>query len=228
MKTRNLLIVSLIFCFYNSPAQDTLTRKLVNFEKLSVSDGIIVQLEKGNQETVTFKYEGVDGGKIISEVKDGELSLKIPLGYSKDTKVRAYLTYKTLTAISGSSKAEIDSKSLFKGDSLKIDLRSGAKIYASFDINYLQASIIEGAVLSADGYAVIQQIDVSTSGTFSGYNLEGDSITVKASAGGKAKINAEKELDAIATLKGYISYKGNPKIKRIEPKFGGTIEKYKE
>ena len=228
MKLRNLFIIVIGFCFFKVSAQDTTTRRLISFHELSVSDGIIVQLEKGNHEAVKFTYEGVDEGKIISEVKDGELTLKIPLGYTKNTRVRAYLTYKTLDAISGSSQAEIDSKSLIKEDSLKIDLRSGAKIYASFDVKNLKATVVEGALLSADGYAVDQQIDVTTSGSFSGYDLEGDRITVRASTGGKAKINAEKELDAIATLKGYISYKGNPKIKRIEPKLGSTIEKYQE
>lgn len=228
MKLRNLFIVAIGFCFVKVSAQDTVTRRLVSFHKLSVSDGILVQLQKGDHETVKFTYEGVEAGKIISEVDDGELKLKIPLGYTKNTRVRAYLTYKTLDAISGSSKAEIDSKSLIKKDSLKIDLRSGAKIYASFDIKDLKATILEGALLSAEGYADNQQIDVSTSGTFSGYDLEGEDVTVKASTGGKAKINVEKELDAIATLKGYISYKGNPKIKRIEPKLGSTIEKYQE
>jgi hypothetical protein len=49
---------------------------------------------------------------------------------------------------------------------------------------------------------------------------------VKASSGGKAKINVENELDAEASSKGFISYKGKPvKINRIVSS-GGTISVY--
>ncbi len=228
MKLKGLLIILTGLLYVNSFAQDTISRQLTDFHKLDVTDGIIVQLEKGTHESVKFIYEGIEASKIISDVEDGKLTLKIPVGYTKQIKVRAYLTYKNINAIEGSSQAEIDSKSLLKQDSLIVDLRSGAKIYASLDVKYLQATIVEGAVLSVDGYATNQNIDVTTSGTFSGYDLEGEKVTVKTTVGGKAKINVEKELDATATLKGYISYKGNPAKIKSEPKLGGTIEKYQE
>ena len=49
---------------------------------------------------------------------------------------------------------------------------------------------------------------------------------IRASLGGKAKINVTEELDAEAQSKGYISYKGEPgKVKRNAVS-GGTIVVY--
>jgi hypothetical protein len=67
---------------------------------------------------------------------------------------------------------------------------------------------------------------VSSTATLSAYDLESETVKVKAVSGGKAKINVEKELDAEANSKGFISYKGNPaKINRIV-NAGGIIEAY--
>jgi hypothetical protein len=94
------------------------------------------------------------------------------------------------------------------------------------DIRFLLGQGIEGAILSAEGYATEQDIVVATSGTLSAYDLESENIKVKASSGGKAKINVEKELDAVVSSRGFVSYKGNPSIIRPTLSSGGTLSVY--
>jgi hypothetical protein len=67
---------------------------------------------------------------------------------------------------------------------------------------------------------------VSTSATLSAYELECESVTIKASSGGKAKINVETELNADASSKGFISYKGKPSKITRNAVSGGTISTY--
>jgi hypothetical protein len=92
----------------------------------------------------------------------------------------------------------------------------------------LNANLVEGSLLSANGYAVNQQVYVSSSATYSCYELEGDNITVEATLGGKAKVCAAKELKASTKTGGYIGYKCDPASKTLEPKGNGVIEQVTE
>ncbi|MBN2350387.1 MAG: DUF2807 domain-containing protein [Bacteroidales bacterium] len=228
MKKLRIISLFIIFLSASAFAQKTKEIKLNPFHSISVTDNVMVQLIKGTEESIKLSFESIEADKISTTVINGILSIKLQSPVLKDVKVRATLTYKNIKNLAVSSLAEVSADKLFQADSLFLNLKSGGKIYISLDVKYLTASITENALVSADGYADVQNISVTTSGTFSGYELEGEKVMVKATTGGKAKINVEKELQASVTTKGYVSYKGNPSKKNLDAKLGGLIEAYKE
>jgi len=99
-------------------------------------------------------------------------------------------------------------------------------LYLDADLEYLSGKIIEGAILTAEGYATEQNIVIATTGTLSAYDLESEKVKLKVTSGGKAKINVENELDAEAGSKGFISYRGKPAKVNRNVYSGGTISVY--
>lgn len=217
------LIIGLLCAFspilYGQNAIDSV--KVNSFNSIEVYDGILIYLERGEKECLY----GVDKTKTESlnfSVENNTLKIRKVVGNKYENDPAVKIAYKELVAISGYGKANIHTKNLILSDSIEVGLKSGAVFYGSFDIKYLNADITEGCLFTADGYANEQIIDVNLKATFSGFELEGLSANVKASTGGKAKMNVTDKLKAHASTGGYIGYKGDPKLDK-ETSLGGKV-----
>jgi Putative auto-transporter adhesin, head GIN domain len=225
---KKALIPIIILTFYNFMLLDAQqARHIPPIKKVIVSNGVILQLEHGDSYQLQIKVQDMDSACLINTIKDGTLTLKIDNGFNCRGKAAVNFLYTDLKIIEAMGKAEVSTKNLIKSDSLILIFKSGAQGYIDMDIKYLNADIVEGGMLKAEGYAVKQDISVTTGSTFSGYELEGEIVNVKTSISGKAKICASEELNAIAGSSGYISFKCNPKKKVIDDRGSGTIEEYK-
>lgn len=209
-------------------SQESEVRLLQPFNKINVEDKILVQLVKADEESLEVKAHGIDVQRVMSSVTDNILKLYIEVPPYKYGKVNIILKFKKLNEIRVSGVAEVSSASLLKMDTLFVNLKSGGKVYLDLDIQHLESKIAEGALLSAEGYAVSQNAYITTSGTLSAFNLESDIVNVKAVSTGTAKIYVDKELTGLASTKGYIGYKGEPV--KIDKKVytGGEIVKFEE
>jgi hypothetical protein len=195
--------------------------------KLVVANGVLLQIEHNDNYQLQIKIQDMDSACLIKTIKDRTLILKIDNGFNCRGKAAVNLLCPYLKIIEAMGKAEVSIKNLIKSDSLILIFKSGAQGYIDMDIKYLKADLVEGGLLKAEGYAIQQDISVSTGSIFSGFELEGNVVNVKTSIGGKAKICASGELNAIAGSNGYISYKCSPKKKVLDDKGSGTIEEYK-
>lgn len=207
-------------------AQAPVTRKLGSFEKLVAGDKIIVKLVKADAESAEIRVQGIDASAVKTEIAGKTLTLSVTGEPFTKKKVMVTLNYNRLGFIEVNNGAEVSTASIFKTDSLQVDLKSGGMLYLDADVEKLSGKIVEGALLTAEGYAIILNMTVSSTGTLSAFDLESDKARIRTSLGGKAKINVTEELDAEAQSKGYISYKGEPaKVKRNAAS-GGIIEAY--
>jgi hypothetical protein len=219
------LFFILLFCT-QSKAQQAETIEPVT--KIVVSDGIILQIERSLSFTLSIQTQDLDPKCLVKTIENGTLTLKIMSGFGCKGKVVATLTCPEIKELEATAKAEISTKNLMKGDSLKAVLKSGGKAYIDLDIKYLDVTVSGWGLFQAEGYAVTQNIDLSTSGTFSGHKLEGDVVNIKAYSGGKGKVCASETLNADASSNAYISYKCEPKKKNIQAKGSARIEPYTE
>jgi len=226
MLKKLFLLTSLILIVVNLQAQESVDRNLNSFSRLVVGDRVIVRLVKGSKESANIKVQGINASAVRTDVVGNTLTISIYGESFTKKKVMVTLNYVKITAITVNGGADVSTGSLFKVDTLTVDLKSGGMLYLDADIGYLKGKVIEGAILTAEGYATEQNMVVATSGTLSAYDLESDKVKVKASSSGKAKINVEEELDADVSSKGYISYKGNPSKINRNVNSGGTIVVY--
>ncbi len=224
---RKFYLFTLLSLFFSSlQAQESVDRSLTSFTRLEVGDRVIVRLVKGTQESANIRVQGIDATAVKTDVVGNTLTISIYGEAFTKKKVTVTLNYVKINAITVTGGADVSTGSLFKTDTLKVDLKSGGMLFLDSDVGYLTGKIIEGALLTAEGYATEQDIVVATSGTLSAYDLESDKVKIKASSGGKAKIYVEEELDAQASSKGFISYKGTPTKINRNATSGGIISVY--
>jgi hypothetical protein len=222
MKLKNLAIILTLILSKNAFTQvNDNCNPLSPFHRIQIYDGIEVTLEKGEGYYIcagaNTKLED-----LTVALEDTTLRIRRIAGNKYEKTPAIKIVFKELSAIEGYSKANIDSKNLIQGNSVSVILKSGATLYASFDVKYLYADIIEGCLFKADGYANIQKIEVDSKATFSGFELEGQEAEVKVTTGGKAKVNIEKILKASATSGGFVNYKGTPMLEQ-KASLGGKI-----
>jgi hypothetical protein len=208
-----------------SVAQKDETRRLEPFTRIDISDKVLVQLVKAEEESLEIKIQRAEASVVVADVTDNTLKIRVevpPLDYGK---VNIILKYRNIDEIKVADMAEVSSVSLIKTDSLRVILKGGGKAYLDLDLAYLDSRILEGGVLSAEGHAVSQNAFVATSGALSAFNLESDIVKVKAATGGIAKVHAGKSIVADAQTGGYISYRGDPGDKILNSGTGGKIVK---
>ena len=228
MNVKMFLSLGILFFCMGLKAQEKDTRTLEPFNKVEIKNGIIAELVKSDKEAVDIQAKDIDISRVLSKVKDGILEISLEAPPLTKYQVSARIFYKKVNEISGSSQSEISSSSLMKQDSLTVDLVTGAKAYLDLDVQYLKCRATEGAILTAEGYAVNQDAYSSTGGTLSLFDLESDVIKIKATANGKAKINVDKLLNAESSTGASILYKGDAEKIEKKTSIGGKIEKYGE
>jgi hypothetical protein len=227
MKTFTLLFLLIIpLSYLKIFAQEP--ESIPSVHKVIVSDGIQLQIERSEGSNLLISKNELDPNCLIKSIEKGILTLKIRSGFGCKGKVIVHLACPDLKELEISAKAEVSTKNLMKCDSLKFTIRSGGKAYVDLDIKYLEADVTGWGLFQSEGYAIKQLINLSSSGTFSGYKLEGEVVTIKAYSGGKGKICVTEELNAETGSNGYISYNCEPKKKNINSKGSAKIEPYKE
>ncbi len=217
-----------IFLIYmpDSTAQDF--TPVDTIKKIKISSGILLEIERSEKYTLDISLHDLDLSCLIKTIEDGVLTLKLVSSVNCSGNVTAKLCCPSIKEIEIMGNAEVSTFNLIKTDSLKIVQRSGGKAYLDLDVDYLEILLTEGSILTASGYANTQVVNVSTSATFSAFELEGDVVDIQTSFGGKGKVCATKKLKALSKIGGYISYKCEPEAIEIEKKGNGIVEKLAE
>jgi len=199
-------------------------RNLDPFDKLTVTDNIILRLVNSDREYALIDAEGIDASSVRTLNTENNLKIEVYGNLFVKRKVTITLFFKNLKSIEVTNGADVSTSSLYIADSLFVELKSGGMFYLDADIEYLNVRAVEGSIFSGEGYATIQDFNVASTATISAFELEGDVVTVRAATGATAKIYAEEELNAQSLSRAYISYKGEPKKVNITTSGGGTIE----
>lgn len=209
-------------------SQSVEVRSTGPFNKLHVDDGIVVRLIPGDQEKATLKMSGVGPDALRTETVNGTLKIYVYGQPFTQKEVTVDLEFRDLKSIEAINGSEIMTTSLYKPDSLEIVLKTGSAAYLDLDVKYLKSNVIEGSLLTAEGYATKQDIYVASMATVSAFDLESEIINVKSVTGATAKIAVEAELNAEALTRGFISVKGTPSKNNSVARSGGTITGYEE
>lgn len=226
MKTKSVSIFLIALLLSLSiHAQDK--QVLAPIQKIVVSSGIMLQLERSPEYTISIKSE-VDDNCIIKTIESGVLTLKLMSTFDCKGKVTVNIGCPGIKEIEIMGNADVSTRNVLTGDSLKLTLKSGGKAYLNLDVKNLETNMSEGSLLSASGYAVRQKAYVSSNATYSCFELEGEYVTVESTFGAKAKVCAATELNASTKTGGYIGYKCDPASKTLMPKGNGVIQQVTE
>jgi len=202
-----------------------------SFNAIKVSSGIQLYLTQSDEESIAVSASDPKYlDKFKTEVQGGTLhiyfdSKGISWINTDKRKLKAYVSFKTLQRLDGSSGADVFTKSVLKLPVLTMDFSSGSRFDGEVNIDDLAIDQGSGSEISISGKAAKLKVDVSSGAIFKGFDLTSDYCEAKASSGGGARVMVSKELAAKASSGGGVRYKGAAVIRDLDVSSGGVVKK---
>jgi hypothetical protein len=209
-------------------------RNASGFHGIKVSHGIDLVIKQGNVEAVAVSASEKEyRDHIRTEVINGVLKIyydseKWYKGWSSNgKKLRAYVSFKQLDLVDGSSGSSTTVDGVINAADLKINLSSGAGFSGSVQATGLSVDESSGATMHINGKAQSVSVETSSGAGFYGYDLVSDKCDADASSGGSIEISVNKELSADASSGADIRYKGAGVITKLSTSSGGSVKSSK-
>lgn len=202
-----------------------------SFNAITVSDGIELLLTQGSNESVAVSASDAKYmDRLKTEVVDGTLKIyydnkAMIWNGNEKRKLKAYVSFKNMEQLKGSSGSDVKMKSVLAVDNLKMHFSSGAQFTGELDVKELEVSQNSGSEVNTTGKVDNLKTDLSSGAIFKGYDLSVNFCDAKASSGGEVRITVNKELAAKASSGGSIRYKGDGVVKDINVSSGGSVKK---
>jgi ribosomal protein S6E (S10) len=148
-------------------------------------------------------------------------------GFSWNIKrnLKAYVSFKTLNALSASGGSDIKVEGSIKTKELAIEISGGCDFDGKIEVNKLTIDQSGGSDVTISGIAANVIINASGGSDFNGYNLTTDFCSADASGGSDIEITANKEITARASGASDISFKGNASLKESKSSGASSVNK---
>jgi len=208
-------------------AQEPTVKKLGEFHTIKLFNGLTLNLIESNKASIQLFGKKADD--VVYKNVNGTLkiSMKFPETFSaKDVSVTVYYTDE-LHTIDANEGSIVQSSDVLKGQNIEIRVQEGAHVDLEVKAKYLSLKAVSGGILTLEGKATNQSVEVNTGGIYEGLNLETVHTDIKCGTGGQAGIHVTEDLDANVRFGGAVTYKGNPNAIQKNKFMGGKIKAYK-
>ncbi|MEQ9300171.1 MAG: head GIN domain-containing protein [Cyclobacteriaceae bacterium] len=227
MKPKSIFLFLALFANSVVYSQSNETRRLGDFNRVSVGESIELVLISGSENSARIETSGIDVSDVETDISGGKLVIGLDNGnkWWKNSNVKVWLTYQELEGISVSSSASVTNEGVIKTDRLVCRASSSGSANLTVDVQSLDSEVSSSGRLTISGESIEQEISVSSSGTYSSYDLSSEKCEAKASSSGNARISVSQELRASASSSGSIRYKGDPEKLITNSSSSGSVRK---
>ena len=192
------------------------------FEQLKVSGNIHLRLVPSDATFLELETE--DFPELLTVEQDKNqllLRSKTELKQSPALMVKLHLT--SLDRLEITRGAVVQSADTLHYDVLSLKVETGGKTEITLVLDSLNARVSQGSDIILYGSTRSLQVKANTGGNFLAYELQTENAWVKASTGSQVKVNTRGLLNANASGKSFIAYKGEPAVKEFTSSLGGEI-----
>lgn len=204
-------------------------REAKGYEAIEVSDGIDLYISYGEQEAVAVSAsEDKYRDKIKTVIENGVLKISYGekgISWNSRRELKAYVSFKKLTALSAWGGSDINVEGSIKGEELAIHISGGCDFKGTVEVNKLAVDQSGGSDINISGKATRVSISTSGGSDFNGYELVTDVCDAEASGGSDIEITANKEINARASGASDISYKGSASLKEFKSSGASSVNK---
>lgn len=205
----------------------SITRTTSNYNTVNFAGSFDYVLVAGSEGKITIEGEENLLQYIITEVKNGNLSVKTQnntsLQTSKRRTIKITVPFEDISAVSLAGSGDVWNESLIATNRFKVAVAGSGDVKLNLEVSSLDASVTGSGELELTGKTNSLNLSVSGSGDFKGYNLEANDVNVSVTGSGEAKVFCNGHLKARVTGSGDINYKGNPKTEDSKVAGSGSI-----
>lgn len=202
-------------------------KKVANFNKVTSFDRIDIMLIPGNENIV--QLDGKEAEKVELINKNGELKIRMPLSKLLDGEnISVTVYFKNLTSVEANEGSRIASADKIKTTSFDVIAKEGSEIRLILDVESLKVKVKNGAIVTLDGNALVQDVVANSGGRYLASGLMTNQTSVAVTAGGESHIFATELVNAKVKAGGNVTIYGKPKEINKDIFAGGTICEVKE
>lgn len=204
-------------------SQDSVTKNLGDFNKVTSFDQIDVLLVPADENKIILNGEGAQEVELVN--KNGELKIRMPLTKMlKGDDISATVYYKNIDAVEANEGSRISSEATFDATNFDIIAKEGSEIKLLLDVSRVSVKASDGAKIYLEGKAKNQDVVINSGAILEAKKLGTEQTIITVNAGGEAEIFATEFVDAKVRAGGNISIFGKPKQINKKTIAGGTIE----
>ena len=197
-------------------------RKIGDFQKLSVYDGINVELIKSDTNRV--EINGKNTAYIVVKNKNGDLKIRLSVERrfsGNRTKVSVF--YKNLYSVISHEGANVFSKDTINQADLNLKANSGSRQNMIVKLNTLQATATAGAKINIKGVAKYQELSATTGAEIMVSKVQNEEANVVSTTGALIDVSTIKDLKVNCKIGGIINV--HTKTDKITEKIsvGGAV-----
>ena len=224
---QKVVVVVVVFLSQLGFSQNSVTKKLGDFTKVTSFDQIDVLLVPSNENKIILSGEGANEVELVT--KNDELKIRMPLTkLLKGEAISATVYYKNIDAVEANEGSRIASEATFNSINFDIIAKEGSEIKLKLDVERVSIKASDGSKIDVEGNATNQEVLVNTGGIYDAKQLRSKLISITVNAGGEAAIFATDFVDAKVRAGGNIEIFGKPKQINQKVIAGGTITEGKE
>lgn len=231
MLKKVFLLISILLTGVGLMAQDSFELPVEEaFNRVTLLGNYEVILKKGEAGKVEVfnSDDDLDDDRILAEVKEKELKVRIKMDTYSERDLKIVITYVDLIDVTAKFGCVVRIPDTLERKQMELNVESGGKIDATVNVNRLEASIATGGSIHVDGNAEVAAYNVKAGGTIGAANLNATKVEADISMGGEIICLADEVLRVKILSGGEVSYIGDPETFEQKVTFGGTITRIKK
>jgi hypothetical protein len=206
----------------------TVERITGEYESISVGGWFDVEIIEGKEGSLTLKGEENLLEYIITEVKDGELKVKVKTGINLQPSswfnggISVSIPVEEINSLSMSGSGDLVGKTVLRSRDMVTRLSGSGDMEVKVEAENLDIAVSGSGDMTLNGAAEYLRVQISGSGDVHAYNLQANHVDANISGSAGIQITARESLKARVSGSGDISYRGNPA--KIDSKVSGSGE----
>lgn len=217
--------VFLLFLMGTTAQAQTEVRTPGDFTRVNSSGSWDVVITLGEKDEVKLVSKGFDLDKVITEVEDGKLEIKLEKGRYNNVNFTAYVTVRELEAVGLGGSGNIDVTSDVSSRTFSIGSSGSGNIkMQDVDTRTLSVGMSgSGKITIEGGSCETANIGQSGSGAFDALDLMAGDVKIGKSGSGSTSIGVEGDLKVASSGSGNVYIKGDPEHQSIASSGSGRI-----
>ncbi|EOZ92397.1 hypothetical protein A33Q_4490 [Indibacter alkaliphilus LW1] len=228
MKKYSKLLTVLIFLLSLGTLEaqtNSETRRLNNFNAVKVSTSIKAELVQGDENKIEINVTGIELDKIVTEVSDRTLEVKLGRGNFRNHSVNVVITYKDIQGIEATTSASVVAKNQIEAAEAYLFAATNGYIEADVISDVLHLEAATNSRIVVEGEVDELNIKAYTNAEIDGKKLDANDVDVVANTAATVHFNTGGSIVGSAATAAKIYYGGRPSSMEVKTSTGGSVQK---
>lgn len=194
-----------------------------DFKAISVSGGIEVIIEQGNDKSVKVEADDNLQQHIKTEITGDGLSITTDVNIRNAASKKVYVRLPEIESIECSGGAQVTSRQSLKAGTINLSSGSGSSMEVAIDAEHAKCESSSGSSLKINGRAGRLDTESSSGSTLNANKLMANKVTAESSSGSTTIVNPTESLKADASSGSAIYYIKTPGELNKKTSSGGSV-----